>query len=88
MKRILAAASFAARKHTDQRRKNPAATPYINHPLEVAEHLARVGEINDEDVLIAALLHDTIEDTHTTADEIRELFGGARVENCFGMHRR
>lgn len=75
MKRILAAASFAARKHTDQRRKNPAATPYINHPLEVAEHLARVGEISDEDVLIAALLHDTIEDTHTTADEIRELFG-------------
>lgn len=75
MKRLLAAASFAARKHTAQRRKNPAATPYINHPLEVAEHLARVGGIEDEDVLVAALLHDTIEDTVTTPDEIRELFG-------------
>jgi guanosine-3',5'-bis(diphosphate) 3'-pyrophosphohydrolase len=75
MERLLAAASFAARKHTTQRRKNPAATPYINHPLEVAEHLARVGGIDDEDILIAALLHDTIEDTLTTPDEILELFG-------------
>lgn len=75
MQRLLAAASFAAGKHTNQRRKNAAATPYINHPLEVAEHLARVGGIDDEELLMAALLHDTIEDTFTTADEIRELFG-------------
>lgn len=75
MRRLLEAATFAAGKHANQRRKNSAATPYINHPLEVAEHLARVGGIEDEDILIAALLHDTIEDTQTTADEIRELFG-------------
>lgn len=73
--RILRAAHFAACKHTQQRRKNAAATPYINHPIEVAEHLARVGEIDDEDVLIAALLHDTIEDTETTRQEIEDQFG-------------
>ena len=73
--KLLKAAHFAAQKHTDQRRKNSAKTPYINHPIEVAEHLHRVGGINDESILIAALLHDTIEDTDTSADEIREQFG-------------
>jgi GTP diphosphokinase / guanosine-3',5'-bis(diphosphate) 3'-diphosphatase len=80
MKRILHAMKFAAEKHTRQRRKNADATPYINHPIEVAEHLARVGQCSDEDVLIAALLHDTIEDTNTTFDEIKSLFG-LRVAN-------
>lgn len=75
MTRLLLAAKFAAEKHAPQRRKNPAATPYINHPIEVAEHLARVGRITDEDILIAALLHDTIEDTRTTFEEIQDLFG-------------
>lgn len=73
--RLLNAANFAALKHIDQRRKNAAGTPYINHPIEVAEHLARVGNVDDEDILIAALLHDTIEDTATTYDEIVQLFG-------------
>ncbi|MCA9189196.1 MAG: bifunctional (p)ppGpp synthetase/guanosine-3',5'-bis(diphosphate) 3'-pyrophosphohydrolase [Planctomycetales bacterium] len=75
MNRILAAAHFAASKHTQQRRKNDAATPYINHPIEVAEHLSRVGGVTDEDVLIAALLHDTVEDTDTTCEEIEQRFG-------------
>lgn len=75
--KLLKAAWFAAEKHTDQRRKNPAATPYINHPIEVAEHLSRVGNVSDEDILIAALLHDTIEDTETTEQEIRDAFGDA-----------
>lgn len=78
MKRILEATHFAALKHSTQRRKNRAATPYINHPIEVAEHLANVGEVVDEDILIAALLHDTIEDTETTKEEL-ELSFGARV---------
>ena len=43
--------------------------------LKKAEHLARVGGITDEDVLIAALLHDTIEDTKTTKAEIEDIFG-------------
>lgn len=75
MIRLLQAAHFAARKHSGQTRKNAAATPYINHPIEVAEHLARVGGITDEDILAAALLHDTIEDTETTKDEIEHIFG-------------
>ena len=80
MNRILQAAHFAARKHSQQRRKNTDATPYINHPIEVAEHLASVGGITDEDVLIAALLHDTIEDTRTTKAEIVECFGSRIAE--------
>lgn len=80
MRRILQATRFAADKHADQRRKNAAATPYINHPVEVAELLAVVGRVDDEEMLIAALLHDTIEDTDTTRDEIRERFGDAVLE--------
>ena len=75
MNRLLKAAHFAARKHANQRRKDAEESPYINHPLEVAEHLARVGEIEDEEILMAALLHDTIEDTETTKDEIASEFG-------------
>lgn len=75
MNRILQATHFAALKHTDQRRKNPAASPYINHPAEVAWLLSSVGGIEDENVLIAALLHDTIEDTETSREEIVIQFG-------------
>jgi len=75
MNKILQATHFAACKHESQRRKNPAASPYINHPVEVAEHLSRIGKVDDDEILIAALLHDTIEDTETTEDEIREAFG-------------
>ena len=75
MSNLLKATWFAAEKHSEQRRKNTAATPYINHPIEVAEHLQRVGGVSDESILIAALLHDTIEDTDTTESEIRDAFG-------------
>ena len=75
MTKIIKAVHFAAQKHTNQRRKNPGESPYINHPIEVAEHLQRVGGVDDEAILVAALLHDTIEDTETTEDEIRAEFG-------------
>lgn len=75
--KLLQAASFAARKHTGQTRKGDDAAPYINHPLEVAHLLANVGKVEDFDVLIAAILHDTIEDTDATKEEIEELFGAA-----------
>ncbi len=75
MSNLLKATWFAAEKHSEQRRKNTAATPYINHPIEVAEYLQRVGGVSDESILIAALLHDTIEDTDTTESEIRDAFG-------------
>lgn len=75
--RVLKAALFAAEKHKNQRRKDAEASPYINHPISLANVLATEGGVTDTDVLCAALLHDTIEDTETTADELRENFGDA-----------
>src|SRR5215212_9506567 len=72
---ILAAVHFAADKHRDQRRKDAEASPYINHPIEVAELLERVGGITDIATLQGALLHDTIEDTNTTPEELETVFG-------------
>src|SRR5204862_2442813 len=72
---ILNALHFAADKHRDQRRKDAGASPYINHPIEVAELLARVGGISDRVALQAAILHDTIEDTNTTSEELEAAFG-------------
>ncbi|MFP5212781.1 MAG: HD domain-containing protein [Acidobacteriota bacterium] len=73
--RLMAALKFAAEKHRDQRRKDVGHTPYINHPIEVAEMLWKLGEVRDMDVIIAALLHDIIEDTETEPEEISEEFG-------------
>jgi len=75
MENLLKAIKFAAEKHAAQRRKDAAKTPYINHPIEVAELLSTVGKISDEDTLTAAILHDTIEDTDTTAEELCAHFG-------------
>ena len=72
---FLKALYFAANKHRDQRRKDAEASPYINHPIEVAETIARVGQVTDLIVLQGAILHDTIEDTMTTGEEIEALFG-------------
>ncbi len=77
MNRIIEATAFAADKHRNQRRKDADASPYINHPIALANVLANEGGISDETVLIAALLHDTLEDTETTADELRLRFGAA-----------
>ena len=72
---VLEAASFAAGKHRDQRRKDEEASPYINHPLAVANVLASEAGVTDHTLLAAALLHDTIEDTETTFEELEERFG-------------
>jgi len=72
---FIQAVAFAAEKHKNQRRKNADASPYINHPIELADLLANDGGIVNTDVLCAAVLHDTIEDTDTTAEELREIFG-------------
>jgi len=71
---LLEAVAFAAEKHRHQRRKDAAASPYINHPIALASLLKREG-VDDVAVLCAALLHDTIEDTRTTPDELRVAFG-------------
>lgn len=74
------AASFAAEKHKNQRRKNKEQTPYINHPLEVAAILVKEGGVTDETILQAAVLHDTIEDTNTSVQELIDLFGNKVAE--------
>jgi guanosine-3',5'-bis(diphosphate) 3'-pyrophosphohydrolase len=73
--RLLEALDFAAVRHSAQRRKGPDAAPYVNHLIEVATLVANVGGVDDVDALIAAVLHDVIEDTPTTADEVSERFG-------------
>jgi guanosine-3',5'-bis(diphosphate) 3'-pyrophosphohydrolase len=72
---ILRAAAFAAHKHRDQRRKDAAASPYINHPLTLACILSGEGGVTDAATLCAALLHDTVEDTDTSPGEIEQAFG-------------
>lgn len=74
-KKLLTAAHYAAHQHRNQTRKGADEEPYIVHPLEVAKLLADVGGVTDPDVLIAAILHDTIEDTDSTKEDIQELFG-------------
>jgi guanosine-3',5'-bis(diphosphate) 3'-pyrophosphohydrolase len=72
---VLRALAFAADKHRDQRRKDAAASPYINHPIALANVLVREGGVGEPDVIAAALLHDTLEDTQTTPAELRTAFG-------------
>lgn len=80
MKRIFTALAFAANKHRDQRRKDVSASPYINHPIALADMLVNEGGIEEEDVIVAAILHDTVEDTETTAAELERCFG-ARIRD-------
>ncbi|MFN8009258.1 MAG: HD domain-containing protein [Terriglobia bacterium] len=73
--RLLSALAFSASKHRLQRRKDRDGSPYINHPIEVARLLAEVGEVSELNTLIAAVLHDTLEDTATTPQELENQFG-------------
>ena len=74
---LLEALRFAAHKHRFQRRKDPGDPAYINHPIQVAELIARVGRVSDLATLQAAFLHDTVEDTDTSFEELEEKFGDA-----------
>jgi guanosine-3',5'-bis(diphosphate) 3'-pyrophosphohydrolase len=72
---FLKALHFAADKHRDQRRKDESASPYINHPIYVAQILTDIGGIDDVEVLCGAILHDTVEDTETSMNDIELAFG-------------
>ncbi|KAG7271776.1 hypothetical protein CRUP_032679, partial [Coryphaenoides rupestris] len=72
---LLETVNFAAEKHRNQRRKDVEQTPYINHPIGVARILSHEGGIADIEVLQAALLHDTVEDTDTSIAELELTFG-------------
>jgi len=75
VRRILAAALFAAEKHAQQKRKGAAGEPYFNHLLEVAELVATSSDRLDVELLMAAFLHDTVEDTGVTLQELETHFG-------------
>jgi guanosine-3',5'-bis(diphosphate) 3'-pyrophosphohydrolase len=75
LKQLLKALAFAAHKHRDQRRKDVESSPYINHPIALANILCNEGHITDTNVICAALLHDTVEDTDTTPEELEQEFG-------------
>jgi len=68
------AIAFAANKHSNQRRKNKDKSPYIEHPIRVMHLLSKSG-INSLKILCAAVLHDTVEDTQTTKEELIKEFG-------------
>jgi len=69
------ALDFAARKHAHQRRKGHDAQPYVNHLADVARLVAVATEGRDATAVVAALLHDTIEDTDTKPSELTRVFG-------------
>jgi guanosine-3',5'-bis(diphosphate) 3'-pyrophosphohydrolase len=73
--RLFKALTFAAERHEQQHRRGAVASPYINHPIDVADILCREAAVTDLDVLCAALLHDTVEDTDATAEQLRSAFG-------------
>ncbi|XP_014245433.1 guanosine-3',5'-bis(diphosphate) 3'-pyrophosphohydrolase MESH1 isoform X2 [Cimex lectularius] len=72
---LIKCVNFSAVKHKNQRRLDKEKTPYINHPIGVANILCEEGGISDPDVIMAAILHDTVEDTDTTFEEIEQHFG-------------
>lgn len=72
---LLKALTFAAYKHKDQRRRDVDASPYINHPISLADILCNEAHITDIETICGALLHDTVEDTETTAEELEQVFG-------------
>lgn len=77
LKLLLKTLAFAAAKHKDQRRKDVDASPYINHPITLANVLCNEGHVTDVEVICGALLHDTVEDTDTEPEELEVEFGKA-----------
>lgn len=72
---IMRALHFAAEKHRRQRRKDAGGSPYINHPIAVAQLLCSIGQVRDATTIVSGILHDTIEDTETTGEELEKEFG-------------
>ena len=75
LKLLLKALEFSAVKHRNQRRKDIDASPYINHPISLANILCNEAHVTDIQVICGALLHDTVEDTETEPEELEKEFG-------------
>jgi guanosine-3',5'-bis(diphosphate) 3'-pyrophosphohydrolase len=71
---VLDALFFAAKAHKDQRRKS-SGEPYVNHLIEVAQLLASLADVQDQTTLQSAVLHDSVEDTVITGNELQERYG-------------
>jgi (p)ppGpp synthase/HD superfamily hydrolase len=86
---LLEAAAFAARAHRGQLRKD-GETPYVSHVFRVCLILDNVFDIRDRQVLMTALLHDTVEDTTTDFDDLEEKFGAEVAEwvACLSKDKR
>lgn len=72
---VLEAVQFATWKHRDQKRKDVKASPYINHPVALAELLWTEGGVRDAVVIASALPHDALDDTETSPAELKGAFG-------------
>ncbi len=72
---VFKAFRFAAEKHIDHRKKDQKSSPYINHPIKVADTLWNIGEVRDVITIVSAILHDTLEHTDTTSEELDLNFG-------------
>jgi guanosine-3',5'-bis(diphosphate) 3'-pyrophosphohydrolase len=75
---VASAVEFAVRHHGDQTR--PTGAPYAEHLLEALEVLVRGAGVTDPGILQAAVLHDVVEDTPCTIDDVRRAFGGRVAE--------
>jgi guanosine-3',5'-bis(diphosphate) 3'-pyrophosphohydrolase len=85
LKQLLKALAFSAHKHKDQRRKDVESSSYINHPITLANILCNEGHITDTDVICAAQLHDTVEDTDTMTEELGHEFGATISRIVMGV---
>ena len=85
---VLKAADAAARWHVHQRRKGAAEEPYVNHLLEVASLVAEATDGKDPELVIAALLHDAIEDQEVPPRHDRRGLGRRGRQACRGSHGR
>src|SRR5262249_4728035 len=83
--RLTKALFFAAEAHRNQRRKGAAQEPYLNHLIEVVDLVVQATDSADMDLVIAALLHDVVEDTPTTYVDVTTSFGEIVLENSDDM---
>ena len=75
LRRLTKALLFAAEAHRNQRRKGAAQEPYLNHLVEVLDLLVQATDGTDTDMLIAAILHDVVEDTSASYEDVAKNFG-------------
>lgn len=87
LSRIQRRVAFAADKHRNQRRKDHESSPYINRPIALVNVLANEAGVEDEPILMAAVLHGTIEDTETTEQGLARLFGKGVADSHYSLAR-